>query len=82
MSEDRTAEQAERHGLRRQLRQAGWNVGAHEGVPGGVRVDLWPVPHTGPTEGVEPRRVDGVNRKEALRNAVHELGEQPPSEET
>ena len=82
MTEGRTANQPERQGLRRQLRQAGWNVGAQEGIAGGVRVELWPVPHTGPTEGIEARWVDGVNRKEALRNALRELGVHPLPEDS
>ena len=79
MSADKTAMQQEREALRAQLRQAGWNARAGTRTAmGGVRVELWPVPHIGPAEGVEPRWVEGADRVDALRNAVRELTEQPP----
>ena len=81
MSEDKTEEQQERQELRRQLRQAGWNVGAQQKIPGRMKLELWPVPHTGPAEGVEPRSVFGANKTDALRTAVHELWELSPREE-
>ena len=82
MSEGRTELRREREALRRRLRRAGWTEGALEGVAGGVRVQLWPIPYTGLTEGVEPRWVQGVTRREALRTVLRELGEQVPPEES
>ena len=82
MSDDKTEVQQERQVLRRQLRQAGWNVGAAErsgGEP--MRLALWPAPHTGPADGIEPRWVVGTDRTDVLRNAVRELCGQPPAQE-
>jgi hypothetical protein len=73
MAEDRVAKHPERQVLRRQLRQAGWNVGEQTKSEGQLRVQLWPVPHTGPAEGVEPRWVEGADKTDAMRNAVREL---------
>ena len=86
MSENKTAQQQERQALRRQLRAAGWNVGAGEtssGEGGRKRMllALWPAPHTGPTPGIEPRWVAGADKTDALRNAVRELsGKSGPEE--
>ena len=81
MTEDKAEIKQERQALRRQLRQAGWHAGEGERTPGGMRVALWPLPHTGPAEGVEPRWVEGVDRTDALRKAVRELGTQTPPDE-
>ena len=81
MSEDKTEEQQERQALRRQLREAGWNVGSQQKIQGRMKLELWPVPHTGPAEGVEPWSVTGANKTDALRTAVHELGEPSRREE-
>jgi hypothetical protein len=51
-------------------------------VPGGVELTLWPVPHTGPGDGVEARRVQGANKTEALRNALNPEPAAPPTETT
>jgi hypothetical protein len=75
MAADKTEMQQERNVLRAQLRQAGWNLGVRTRAAGGVRVALWPVRHTGPAEGVEPRCVEGVDKMEALRTALRELEE-------
>ncbi len=69
----------ERRYLRKQLRRAGWNVGAMTKVGGGVELALWPVPHTGPSEGVAPRRVQGTDKTEALRNALNPQASPAPS---
>ena len=79
MGEGNTAKQPERQALRRQLRQAGWNVGEQTKKRGRVQVPLWPAPHTGPAEGIEPRWVEGRNKTEALRTAVRELCGEPPA---
>jgi hypothetical protein len=82
MAEERTADQLERQALRRQLRQAGWTVGETERSKGGpMRLALWPAPHTGPAEGIEPRWVEGTNKTDVLRNAVRDLAAQPSPEE-
>src|SRR3954454_4463526 len=82
MGEGTTAKQPERQALRRQLRQAGWNVGEQTKKRGRVQVPLWPAPHTGPAEGIEPRWVEGGDKTEALRSAVRELCEPPPELES
>ena len=46
-----------------------------------MTLELWPAPHTGPTEGVRARWVEGANQMAALRKAVAELGAPPPAEE-
>ncbi len=61
----------ERRILRKDLRKAGWNVGEMTKVRGGVELTLWPAPYTGPSDGVEARRVQGANKTEALRNALN-----------
>ena len=61
----------ERRNLRKELRRAGWNVGAMTKTGGGVELVLWPTPHTGPEPGVEPRRVQGADKTDALRNALN-----------
>jgi hypothetical protein len=76
VSEDKTEILQERQALRRQLRRAGWTVGTQR-----VKFPLWPAPHTGPAEGVEPRWVEGKDMTEALRTAVRELCGPPPPEE-
>jgi hypothetical protein len=82
MSVERTEGQQERQALRRQLRQAGWNAGAGErGTGRSIRVPLWPAPHTGPTEGIEPHWAEGSTKMEALRNAVRELSGQSSTAE-
>ena len=68
--------------LRKDLRKSGWNVGEMTKVPGGVELTLWPVPHTGPGDGVEARRVQGANKTEALRNALNPEPAAPPTETT
>ena len=65
--------------LRKDLRRAGWNVGEMTKVPGGVKLTLWPVPHTGPGDGVEARRVQGANKTDALRNALNPEPATPPT---
>ena len=65
--------------LRKDLRRAGWNVGEMTKVPGGVELTLWPVPHTGPGDGVEARRVLGANKTDALRNALNPEPATPPT---
>jgi hypothetical protein len=80
-TERQEAKHPERQALRRRLRQLGWNMGEQTKNAGRIRVPLWPAPHTGPAEGIEPRWVEGDNRDEVLRNAVRELREQrPPAE--
>ena len=61
----------ERRSLRKELRRAGWNVGTMAKAGAGVELVLWPVPHTGPAPGVEPRRVRGSDKTDALRNALN-----------
>ncbi len=65
-------ENEERRSLRKQLRKAGWNIGAMSKAASGVAIELWPAPHTGPAEGIEPRRVEGPDKTSALRNALGE----------
>jgi hypothetical protein len=81
MAEDRKVRNPERHALRRQLRAAGWSVGKPTFVAGRPRFPLWPAPHTGPAEGVEPYWVEGADRTEVLRTAVRELCGHPPAAE-
>ena len=81
MSESGTAKHPERQELRRQLRAAGWNVGSQSKAGGRLTLELWPVPHTGPAPGIEPRWVEGVDKTDALRNAVREFRAQPPAGE-
>ncbi len=69
-----------RRALRRQLRQAGWNVGATTKLATGVSVELWPAPHTGPAAGVAPHLVEGIDKTDALRNAVAGLADAAPDE--
>ena len=70
----------ERRSIRKELRRAGWNVGAMTKAGGGVELELWPVPHTGPAAGVEPRRVRGADKTDALRNALNPEAVPPPAE--
>jgi hypothetical protein len=79
IAETRTPQQVERQALRRQLRAAGWNIGATTKHGDVKRMVLWPVPHSGPAEGVEPRWVEGADKTDVLRKAVRELSEPPPS---
>jgi hypothetical protein len=72
MARTAAAERKRWRALRHRLRRAGWNVGTITTTPHGVRVELWPVPHTGPAEGVEPRLVVGASRIAALRTVVKE----------
>ena len=67
----------ERRHFRKELRRAGWNVGAMTKVPGGVELELWPMPHSGPADGVEARRVQGTNKTDALRNALNPDSDAP-----
>ena len=69
--------------MRKQLRaKAGWNVGAMtRAVSGGVLLELWPAPHTGPGPGVEPRQVSGTDKLDALRQAVLATAAAPTDEE-
>jgi hypothetical protein len=59
--------------LRKQLRQAGWNLGDRAKTADGVRLQLWPAPHTGPAEGVQTWEVHGDNKVAALRGALQSI---------
>ena len=61
----------ERRSLRKQLRKAGWNVGGMTKTGDGVELELWPVPHPGPSDGVEALRVRGADKTDAMRNALN-----------
>jgi hypothetical protein len=73
-------ENEERRHLRKELRRAGWSVGEMTKVPGGVELELWPAPHTGPGDGVEARRVQGRDKTDALRNALNPEASAPRAE--
>ena len=52
--------------LRKQLRQAGWNIGDRAKSEQGVTYQLWPAPHTGLGEGVAAWEVQGADKVAAL----------------
>jgi hypothetical protein len=65
--------------LRKQLRQVGWNIGERTKTTGGVTLQLWPAPHTGPSEGVEAWEVQGTDKVGAVRTALQAIAERAGS---
>jgi hypothetical protein len=68
--------------LRKQLRQAGWNVGDRVKSADGVALQLWPAPHSGPSEGAAAWEVQGADKVAAARAALQAIaGHASPSVE-
>jgi hypothetical protein len=62
--------------LRKQLRQAGWNLGERTKSPTGVALQLWSAPHTGPSDGITAWEVQGTDKVAAVRLALQAIADE------